>query len=145
MDVTAEELNCFGLTERDVIDFFMNFTAVGLWRLDLDSGHKFCSRSYFRLFGLDYKCGPINMIELSARIHPEDLDHVMESHEAASVQRLSYQKIHRVTADGSNYRYICSIGSFREKPGTSGEIVGFAYEVPPHSCEFRSKAQVPSA
>ncbi|WP_137130382.1 PAS domain-containing protein [Rhizobium sp. FY34] len=145
MEITAEEMQYFGLIERDLIEIFSTFTPIGLWRIDLDSGHKFCCRSYCKLFGLTYTPGPVNMIELTSHIHPEDLSNVMASQEAASVQRMSYQKVHRATADGINYRYICSIGRFREKPGTSGEIIGVAYEVPPHRCEFRYETETPSA
>jgi PAS domain-containing protein len=144
MAVTAEEMKYFGLMERDLIEIFMTFTRIGLWRIDLDSGHKFCCRSYCEIFGLTYTNGPVNMIELSSRIHPEDLCHVMASQEAASVQRMSFQTVHRVAADGTTYLHVCSIGRFREKPGTSGEIVGIAYEVPPHRCDFRYEPQAPS-
>lgn len=141
MEISAEELQCFGLVERDLLQILTTFTPIGLWRIDLDSGHKFGCKGYCRIFGITHSQGPVNMIELSARIHPDDLNQVMASQEAASVQRMSYRKVHRVTADGTNYRYICSIGRFREKQGTSGEIIGVAYEVPPHRCEFRYEAE----
>ena len=132
-----DTLQDFGLSTDEFFEIFSAFNQVGLWRLDLDSGHTFCSATYSRIYGVKHTDGPINMIEVIARIHPDDLSSVMESHEVASTHPRAYQKIHRISSDRVTYRYVCSIGKFREKPGTSGEIVGIAFEVPPHRCDFR--------
>lgn len=132
-----DTLQDFGLSTDEFFEIFSTFNQVGLWRLDLDSGHTFCCESYSRIYGLKHTDGPINMMDVIARIHPDDLSSVMESHEVASAHPMAYQKIHRISSDGITYRYVCSIGRFRKKPGTSGEIVGIAFEVPPHRCDFR--------
>ncbi|KQZ54505.1 hypothetical protein ASD54_03965 [Rhizobium sp. Root149] len=132
-----DTLQDFGLSTDEFFEIFSTFNLVGLWRLDLDSGHTFCSATYSKLYGIKHTDGPINMMEIIARIHPDDLSSVMESHEVASAHPMAYQKIHRLSSDRITYRYVCSIGRFRTKPGTSGEIVGIAFEVPPHRCDFR--------
>lgn len=131
-------LHDFGISAEEIFDIVTTFNPVGLWRQDLDSGHTFCDAVYSRLFGMKPTDGPINLMEYSSRIHPDDLSAVMESHEVASLHPMAFQKIHRISASAMPpYRYVCSIGRFREKPGTSGEIIGIAFEVHPHRCDFR--------
>jgi PAS domain-containing protein len=134
MDERAAE-RPFQMTDTDVVEIFSTFNTLGYWRHDLDTGHTYCCPTLLDFFGLPSTDGPVNMMEISARLHPDDLSHVMEANESASVQPMSYQKIHRIRHGGGSYRWYCSTGRFRKKEGTSGEVVGITWEIPPHRCE----------
>ncbi|MCY1668142.1 PAS domain-containing protein [Rhizobium sp. SL86] len=123
------------MTDADVVEIFSTFNALGYWRHDLDTGHTYFCETLLGFFGLPSTEGPVNMMEISARLHPDDLSRVMEAHEGASAQPMSYQKIHRIRKEGDSYRWYCSTGRFRAKEGTSGEVVGITWEVVPHRCE----------
>lgn len=134
----VNNLNGFGLSAEEVFGILTTFTPVGLWRLDLDSGHTFCDAAYSRIYGIKHTDGPINMMEYSSRIHPDELSAVMECYEIACQHPMAFQKVHRISpGNNAPYRYVCTIGRFRAKPGTSGELVGVAFEVHPHRCDFR--------
>jgi hypothetical protein len=124
--------NRIGLSDRDIVEMFTLFSPLAYWRVDLDTGHVFGCEDFNRLFGLPHSDGPVDMIALASRIHPQDLASVMEIFEAASVRPMSYQDVFQATSDGRTYRYMCAMGRFRAKQDTSGEIVGLTYEIPPH-------------
>ncbi|MBP2548814.1 hypothetical protein J2858_001730 [Neorhizobium galegae] len=127
----------YGLCPKEILQLFMKFNRTGFWRLDVDTGLVFCCPEACRIFSMDPTDGPIDLVELTSRIHPEDLAAVMEGHEAAAATRVAIQKTYRVRNADDSYKPCCSIGFFREKAGTGGEIVGFTYEMPSHHCELR--------
>ncbi|MBT9369581.1 PAS domain-containing protein [Rhizobium sp. CSW-27] len=127
----------FGLMEPDIVRLFTTFNKVGFWRIDIDTGHGFCDAQAAEIFGMDAKDGPLDMVVLSSRIHPEDLAAVMESHEMAAVEHCSFQKIHRVLLDDGRYKYICCLGAWRARPDSAGEIVGVMFDLPKHQCDLR--------
>jgi len=136
-DTTAFGEDTFGLTAQDSLQLFMKFNRTGFWRLDVDTGHLFCCNQASGIFGVPPTDGPVDMVALTARIHPDDLASVMEGHEAAAAHRVAIQKTYRVVSEVNNYKMCCSIGRFREKQGTGGEIVGITFEMPPHYCDLR--------
>jgi PAS fold len=135
-DITAFGEDTFGLSAEDALQLFMKFNRSGFWRLDVDTGHLFCCSQASAIFGVAPSDGPVDMVALTSRIHPDDLAAVMEGHEAAAVHRVAIQKTYRVVSQDNTYKQCCSIGRFREKEGTGGEIVGITYEMPPQYCEL---------
>lgn len=129
----------FQLTDADVVEIFSTFSELGHWRHDLDTGHTYCCETLLGFFGLAPTDGPVSMTEISAGLHPDDLSYVMEAHESASAQPMAYRKIHRIGKNGQGYRWYCSTGRFRPKAGTSGEIVGLTWEIPPQRCETTNR------
>jgi PAS domain-containing protein len=117
-----------GLSADEVIELASAFRFYGYWRIDLDTGHFFATEDVCRILGLEPKDGPLNMVAIIARIHPDDMPQLMETFERASGERLTYHNIYRVKADAERYKYVRSVGKFRDKPGTSGEVVGMTYE-----------------
>lgn len=119
----------FGLSADEAINLATAFRPWGFWRMDLDTGHVFASPGFFRIYGLPCQNGPIDIVSVSARIHPTDLVELMHVFENAGSSKRHYQCIFRVRMDAENHKYLRTIGQFREKPGTSGEIVGMTYEL----------------
>ncbi|SIQ21017.1 hypothetical protein SAMN05880590_102593 [Rhizobium sp. RU35A] len=127
----------FGMLLPDFVRLFSTFNALGFWRIDIDSGHSFCDERTAEIYGFDYRDGPIGLMEFSARIHPEDLGVVMESHELAAVDHCSFQKIHRVLQHGNTYKFICCLGTWRAKSDTGGEIVGVVFDMPKQATDLQ--------
>ncbi|WP_246617632.1 PAS domain-containing protein [Rhizobium populisoli] len=117
-----------GLTADEMIELVTAFRYYGFWRIDLDSGHFFATEDVFHIFGMEPTDGPVNLVEMTGRIHPEDMPQILEVYERASSARLTYHNIYRVKADAEDYKYVRTVGKFRDKPGTSGEVVGMTYE-----------------
>jgi hypothetical protein len=70
----------------------------------------------------------MNLIEVTSKIHPEDLAILMETFERSSSQRIGYQNIYRVRNE-ADYRLVRSVAKYRDRPGSdAGEIVGITYE-----------------
>lgn len=69
----------------------------------------------------------MNLVEFREHIHPDDLPILMECFERCSSQKQSYHMIYRIKR-GTDWKFVRTVGKFREKPGTSGEIVGITYE-----------------
>ncbi|MDP9839946.1 hypothetical protein J2T09_004726 [Neorhizobium huautlense] len=117
-----------GISDAEAIELITAFRLFGSWRLDLDSGHMFASSDFSDLFGLEHSDGPMDMTRVSAQIHPDDLGFIMSTFERASVEKRPYHSIFRVGAEGETYRFLRSVGMFRSRPGSSGEVVGITYE-----------------
>lgn len=117
-----------GLSDTEVVELVTAFRQYGFWRFDLDTGHLFATEDISRIFGLEHREGPMNLMEIGARIHPEDMPLIMETYERASADRLTYHNIYRVKSDVERYKYVRTVGKFRQKAGTAGEVVGITYE-----------------
>ncbi|WP_105384188.1 PAS domain-containing protein [Neorhizobium alkalisoli] len=117
-----------GLSSDEVVDLAAAFRLYGFWRIELDSGHFFATEDLCHIFGMEPQDGPINLMAITARIHPEDMPRLMETFERASAERLTYHNIYRIRTDAEDYKYVRSVGKFRDKPGTAGEVVGVTYE-----------------
>lgn len=123
-----DQHHAIGITDAEAMELVTAFRLFGSWRLDLDSGHLFGSSDFSELFGLAHNEGPMDMTEVSAQIHPDDLNFMMSTFERASVDKRTYHSIFRVGAEGETYRFMRSVGMFRNRPGTSGEVIGITYE-----------------
>ncbi|MGE6739827.1 PAS domain-containing protein [Allorhizobium pseudoryzae] len=129
----------FQITDTEVVEIFSTFNVLGHWRNDLETGLVYCCKTMLDIFGFPPSDGPVSMVDISARLHPDDLTLVMEAHEAASAEPMHFQKIHRIQNPSGTYRWYCSAGRFRTKEGTIGEIVGITWEIPPQRCEAIQK------
>ncbi|MFB9948101.1 PAS domain-containing protein [Rhizobium puerariae] len=117
-----------GLSSDEAVNLAAAFRLYGFWRMEIDTGHFFATEDVCRIFGLEPQDGPINLVALIARIHPDDMPVLMEIYERASAERLTYHNIYRVKANAEDYKYVRTVGKFRDKPGTGGEVVGITYE-----------------
>ncbi|MGV8938952.1 MAG: PAS domain-containing protein [Allorhizobium sp.] len=104
------------------------FRLYGFWRINLDTSHFYGTRDIFTIFGMEYCDGPMNLVELVARIHPDDLPMLMETFERTSTEKQTYHTIYRALSGDGSYKFVRTVGKFRDKPGTAGEIVGVTYE-----------------
>jgi PAS fold len=118
-----------GISDDEVADLVTAFRLYGFWRIDLDSGLLFGSRDMYVIFDIPCRDGAISLVEFRDRLHADDLPMLMQSFEHASTVKSMFHSIYRVRAKTSDYKYVRSVGRFREKEGTSGEIIGVTYEL----------------
>ena len=123
-----QDCTSVGMTEHEVVELAQAFRLYGFWRIDLDTGLYFATPDVFRIFEMDVTDGPLNLVEARARINPEDLPILMESFERTCSLKQSYHNIFRVRRGEDGWKFVRTVGKFRAKAGTSGEIVGITYE-----------------
>lgn len=125
-DSSAERARV-GITDAEIVALAGAFREYGFFRIDLDTGHFFGTSDICRIFGIEPTEGPISMVALVEHIHPDDVPLLMESFERVSSEQGIYHNIYRVkTANG--YKFVRSVGQFRAREGSSGEVVGITYE-----------------
>lgn len=123
-----QDCTSVGLNEREVVNLMQEFHLFGFWRIDLDTGLFYATPDVFRIYGLKTTDGKMSLAEFGARVHPDDLPMVMESFERTCQHKQSYHNIYQALGENDHYKYVRTVGRFREKPGTSGEIIGITYE-----------------
>jgi hypothetical protein len=122
-----QDCSSVGMTEREVVELVQAFRLYGFWSINLDTGLFRATPDVYRIFDMQPEDGRMNLVEFRERIHPDDLPILMECFERCSSLRQSYHMIYRIKR-GSGWKFVRTVGKFRDKPGTSGEIVGVTYE-----------------
>lgn len=118
-----------GLNDIEVLELIASFRLCGYWRFDLDTGHLFGTPDFTEIFGMAPSSCPLNVVELSSTIHPDDLSVMMETFERASAARLTYHNLYRVKAANGLYKFVRSVGRFRTSAASQGEVIGMTYEL----------------
>ena len=118
-----------GLDPQEAIELMSAFRRCGYFRIDLDTGLCYGTPDVFDIFGITGQKGAINFLDLSSRIHPDDVPIVLQCVERASSEGGVFHVIYRVKwHTGKDYGYVRSCGRFRPTPVGAGEIVGTTYE-----------------
>jgi hypothetical protein len=120
-----------GLSDREVLELVGSFRLCGFWRFNVDSGHLFGTPEFCQIFAIEHSDGPLDLVRLSAAIHPDDLAVIMETFERASVARLTYHNLYRVITSPSSSKFVRSVGKFRANDAGQGDVIGMTYEVFP--------------
>jgi hypothetical protein len=123
----------FELSGREVVELATGFRLYGFWRMELDSGHVFATENFFRIYGMEWHDGPVDIVEVSSMVHPDDLIGLMQTFENAGIETPTYHNIFRVRLNAGAYKFVRSVGKYRAKAGTSGEVVGISYELSDHA------------
>lgn len=122
-----------GLSDTEVLELVGSFGLCGFWRFNVDSGHLFGTAEYCQIFGIEQSNGPLDLVRLSAAIHPDDLTAIMETFERASASRLTFHNIYRVRSGPSGFNYVRSVGKFRADDIGQGNVIGMTYELSPQA------------
>jgi PAS domain S-box-containing protein len=88
--------------------------GMATWDFDLQTGRVFCSEGHFRI--MRYKLDPMGEMTLEmcqSRVHPEDIDHLLQAIDHARLMRSMYNPEHRIfRADNGEMRWIQLYGRF---------------------------------
>lgn len=122
-----------GLSDKEVLELVGSFRLCGFWRFNVDSGHLFGTTEYCQIFGIEHSDGPLDVVRLSASIHPDDLTVIMETFERASASRLTFHNLYRVKTGPTSFKFVLSVGKFRADAAGQGDVIGMTYELFPQA------------
>ncbi len=122
-----------GLSATEVLELVGSFRLCGFWRFNVDSGHLFGTEEYAQIFGIEHSDGPLDLVRLSATIHPDDLTAIMETFERASASRLTFHNLYRIRTGPSSFKFVRSVGKFRADDTGKGDVIGMTYELFPQA------------
>ena len=102
---------------------------MGYWRADLATGHVFWSENVFRLYGMEYTKGPVNLTIANEAIHPEDLNCIFELVERAASEKSGFRCILRLKDGQNDFKYTLSCGRYRVTDDGREELYGMTEEI----------------
>lgn len=117
-----------GISDSEIVQMATAYRNFGFWRFDLDTGHCFASEDIYRIFGMEFSTGPMNLVETMSRVHEDDKPLMMETYEQASLHKAGFHHTYRVKNGLGGYKMVRTVGQFRSCPDTSGDIIGISYE-----------------
>ena len=115
---------------EDAVELINSKFPLGFWRTVYQTGHVYFSPEVFRIYGLEPSDGPVNLFEVNKRIHPEDLKVCLGLFEEAAREKTGFQYSLRVEDGNAGYKYVRSVGRYRETPDGFGEMFGIFHEIP---------------
>ncbi|MUO80134.1 PAS domain-containing protein [Agrobacterium vitis] len=124
-----QDFHSIGLQDCDVVNLTQAMNICGFWRLDIDQGHLYGTPHVSKLYELDHSEGPLNVKDLCDRMHPQDVDQVMDSYYRAATSRGVFHSIHRIITTSGTLKYIRTVGLYHPVEGGSGEYRGMLHEL----------------
>jgi len=115
-----------GVSADEIVDLLGSSRALGIWRLEIDTGHIYWTEDAARIHGMEKSDGPVSLSQIMARYHPEDAELVEQVLGSATAERHGFSFVMRVKSERGCYRLTGVAGGYRENNG--GEFYGFCYE-----------------
>jgi two-component system cell cycle sensor histidine kinase PleC len=126
----AREADQIYETVRTRIDTALNRGRCGLWDWDLARGRIFWSHSMFAILGLRPKESLLSFSEVSALIHPEDLQLRDLAAQLADVKAMSIDHAFRMQHAGGHWVWLRARCELVQQPGETGpHLIGIAVDV----------------
>jgi len=126
----AREADQIYETVRTRIDTALNRGRCGLWDWDLARGRIFWSHSMFAILGLRPKESLLSFGEISALIHPEDLQLRDLAAQLADVKATSIDHAFRMRHAGGHWVWLRARCELVQQPGETGpHLIGIAVDV----------------
>jgi two-component system cell cycle sensor histidine kinase PleC len=126
----AREADQIYETVRTRIDTALNRGRCGLWDWDLAHGRIFWSHSMFAILGLRPKESLLSFSEVSALIHPEDLQLRDLAAQLADVKATSIDHAFRMRHAGGHWVWLRARCELVQQPGETGpHLIGIAVDV----------------
>src|SRR5499427_10622987 len=126
----AREADQIYETVRTRIDTALNRGRCGLWDWDLSRGRIFWSHSMFAILGLRPKESLLSFSEVSALIHPEDLQLRDLAAQLADVKATSIDHAFRMRHAGGHWVWLRARCELVQQPGETGpHLIGIAVDV----------------
>jgi len=114
---------------EDAVELIDSRVPLGVWRTVYQTGHVYFSPEVFRIYGLEPSEVPVNLLEINERIHPEDLKVCLGLFEEAAREKNGFQYSLRIEDGKGGYKYVRSVGRYRETVDGFGEMVGIFHEI----------------
>ncbi len=126
----AREADCIYDMVRGRIDTALNRGRCGLWDWDLARGRIFWSRSMFDLLGIEPRSELLNFGEVSALVHPEDINLYELASEVASGKVTAIDHDFRMRHAKGHWIWLrarCEITDQPDQPGI--HLIGIAVDI----------------
>lgn len=114
-----------GVSCDEIVDLLGSLSPLGIWRLEIQTGHIFMSEDASRIHGLEASDGPVSLNQVLASYHPEDAEIVEQVVGAATIEHKSFRFVMRVGNGKGGYRLVATAGQFRADNG--GELIGYCH------------------
>jgi len=115
-----------GVSCAEIVDLLGSTRALGIWRLEIETGRVFWTEDAARIHGMETSSGPVSLSRILALYHPEDADLVEQLLGSATTQHDDFSFVMRVEDGLERYRLIAVAGRYRDENG--GELVGLCHE-----------------
>jgi two-component system, cell cycle sensor histidine kinase PleC len=126
----AREADQIYETVRTRIDTALNRGRCGLWDWDLSRGRIFWSHSMFAILGLRPKEALLSFAEVSALIHPEDLQLRDLAAQLADAKATSIDNAFRMRHAAGHWVWLRARCELVQQPGEAGpHLIGIAVDV----------------
>src|SRR5499427_7166531 len=126
----ASEADQIYETVRSRIDTALNRGRCGLWDWDLSRGRLFWSHSMFAILGLRPKEALLSFGEVSALIHPEDLQLRDLAAQLTDAKATSIDHAFRMRHAGGHWVWLRARCELVQQPGEAGpHLIGIAVDV----------------
>src|SRR5215467_3646683 len=126
----AREADQIYETVRSRIDTALNRGRCGLWDWDLSRGRLFWSHSMFAILGLRPKEALLSFGEVSALIHPEDLQLRDLAAQLTDAKATSIDHAFRMRHAGGHWVWLRARCELVQQPGEAGpHLIGIAVDV----------------
>jgi PAS domain-containing protein len=119
-----------GAVDEDVVELINASTPLGMWRTKYATGHVYFSPETCRIYGIEPTSGPVNLIEVNNRIHPEDLPYCLSLFENSAEEKTGFHYTLRIIDGKGGYKFVRSVGQHRYNADGSCEMIGIFHEVP---------------
>lgn len=106
----------------------LDVSKVGVWEMDLASGHETWDDRTNELYGLRRDGGPRSHEHWKAAVHPDDQERA-ESDFRSMIQSGRYQSEYRVQLPDDTIRYVRSLGALYREAGSPDRVVGVNWDV----------------
>lgn len=120
---TLSESDRLELSAEDILSLMARFDKLGTWRFDVAAGTCRLSGSCREIYGFPADDEAISIAAYRDRIHPDDLPVFKEAFVTTIERKSSFMTTYRV-GNAQAYRFVRSIGLFRERADGAGEVVG---------------------
>ena len=115
-----------GVSCGEIVHLLGSITPLGIWRLEIETGHFFWSEDASRIHGMEKSSGPVSLNQILATYHPEDAEYIEQVVGAATIKHNSFRFVMRVKDSRGTCRLVATAGGFR--PDNGGELFGYCHE-----------------
>lgn len=115
---------------NDILALISEDFEIGLWRTEYSTSHVYLSETAARIYGIEPTDKPANLVAVNKLIHPEDLPLCLDMFETAAREKSGFQYTLRISDGKGGYKFVRSVGRYRETANGAGELIGIFHEVP---------------
>lgn len=128
---TAQDISDFDLTSNELLSILAMYDRYGIWRLDLETGLVYWSRDVYKIHGIEYSEGPVNLTSALNAYHPEDATVISQLIEETIAEKTGFRFVLRLKTKSNNYKLVKSSGKYRLNSKGDPELVGLFSQFAP--------------